>query len=87
LKDGVITGYTHAGQKIKFLPVLLQPITTLYIELGSIGVQYLKAVVPILCDAMSMISSNNKSIKQINQLAADSLVTVMKKCWPRYIYF
>lgn len=83
LTDGIITGYTHAGQKIKFLPILLQPISTLYDELGSIGVQYFKAIIPILCDSMAMISSSNEAIKKINQLAADSLSTVIKKCWPR----
>jgi hypothetical protein len=83
LKDGIITGYTHAGQKIKFLPILLLPISTLYNELGSIGVQYLKAIIPILCDGLAMISSDNTKIKEINRLAAESLVTVIKKCWPR----
>lgn len=84
LTDGIITGYQHAGQKIKFLPILLQPITILYNALGAIGVQYLKAIIPILCDSMAMISSNNKVIKEINQSAAESLITTMKKCWPRY---
>lgn len=79
-----MTGYQHAGQKIKFLPILLQPISTLYNVLGAVGVQYLKAIIPILCDSMAMISSNNKVIQGINQLAAESLITVIKKCWPRY---
>lgn len=83
LRDGIMTGHTHAGQKIKFLPVLLQPISTLYNELGVIGAQYLKAIIPILCDAMAMISSTNQKIREINQLAAESLATVLKKCWPR----
>lgn len=83
LKEGVLTGFTYAGQKIKFLPILLKHISTLYDEIGSIGVQYLKALVPTLCIAMSMISSNNPTIKEINTLAAVSLTTVVKKCWPR----
>lgn len=83
LKDGVVSGYLYAGQKILFLPVLLQPVAILYTALGSIGTQYLKAIVPILCDSMSMISSNNKAIQEINQLAAESLIVVIKKCWPR----
>ncbi|KAI7890013.1 uncharacterized protein EV154DRAFT_564793 [Mucor mucedo] len=83
LTDGIMTGYQHAGQKIKFLPILLQPIATIYDAIGAIGVQYLKAIIPILCDSMSMISSNNEIIQGINQLAAESLVTVIKKCWPR----
>ena len=83
LKEGVLTGFTYAGQKIKFLPILLKHISPLYDEIGSIGVQYLKALVPTLCTTMSMISSNNPAIKEINKLAAASLTTVIKKCWPR----
>lgn len=84
LTDGIITGYMHAGQKIKFLPILLQPISKLHDELGSISVQYLKAIVPMLCDSMAMPSNSNKNITEINELAIDSLSTVMKRCWPRY---
>lgn len=84
LTDGIMTGYQHAGQKIKFLPILLQPITVIYNEIGALGVQYLKAIIPILCDSISMISSNNKAIQEINRLAVESLITVIKKCWPRY---
>ncbi|CEP11213.1 hypothetical protein [Parasitella parasitica] len=82
LKDGILTGFRYAGQKIKFLPILLKPIPTLYNELGSFGVQYLKALMPALCAAMSMTSSHNPIIKEINQLAATSLIAIIKKCWP-----
>ncbi|KAI8083430.1 hypothetical protein BDF21DRAFT_337688 [Thamnidium elegans] len=51
--------------------------------MGSIGVQYLKAIIPMLCDSMSMIPSNNKAIQGINLAAAESLIVVIKKCWPR----
>lgn len=83
LKDGIVTGYLYAGQKILFLPILLKPIVTVYNQLGSIGVQYLKAIIPMLCDSMVMISSNNKVIQGINLVAAESLIVVIKKCWPR----
>lgn len=83
LTDGIITGYMHAGQKIKFLPILLGPISKLHDELGSVSVQYLKAIIPILCDSMAMPSNNNKDIREINELAVDSLSTVIKQCWPR----
>lgn len=83
LKDGIVTGYLYAGQKILFLPILLRPIVTLYNQLGSIGVQYLKAIIPMLCDSMAMISSDNKVIQGINLTAAESLIVVIKKCWPR----
>ncbi|GAA5809097.1 hypothetical protein MFLAVUS_002500 [Mucor flavus] len=83
LKDGIVTGYLYAGQKILFLPILLKPIVTLYNQLGSIGVQYLKAIIPMLCDSMAMISSNNRVIQGINLAATESLIVVIKKCWPR----
>ncbi|KAI8641358.1 hypothetical protein BD408DRAFT_346280 [Parasitella parasitica] len=82
LKEGILAGFRYAGQKIKFLPILLRHIPTLYDELGSIGVQYLKALVPALCSAMAMPSNHNPIIKEINQLAATSLVALIKKCWP-----
>ncbi|KAL7312154.1 hypothetical protein PS15m_007952 [Mucor circinelloides] len=82
-KDGILTGFSYAGQKIRFLPILLKHIPELYDEMGSVGVQYLKALIPALDAAMSMISSNNPKIKEINQLAALSLITVIKTCWPR----
>jgi hypothetical protein len=85
LKDGIITSFIYAGQKILFLPILLKPLLVLYEELGAIGIQYLKAIVPTVCDALAMISVNdNPKIREINQLAANVLITVIKKCWPRY---
>ncbi|KAI7903912.1 uncharacterized protein BX663DRAFT_505671 [Cokeromyces recurvatus] len=83
LKDGIVTGFIYAGEKIKFLPVLIKPISVLYEELGIIGVQYLKAIVPILCDSISMYSGHNPAIKEINLMAAQSLIIIIKKCWPR----
>lgn len=85
LKDGIITSFIYAGQKITFLPILLKPISALYEELGAIGVQYLRAIVPTVCDSLAMIPVNNSpKIREINQLAANTLVAVIQKCWPRY---
>ncbi|KAL9559956.1 hypothetical protein MBANPS3_000176 [Mucor bainieri] len=86
-KDGIITGFSYAGQKIKFLPILLTHMPTLYHAMGPIGVQYLKAVIPALCAALSMTSSNNPKIRDINQLAALSLIAVVKTCWPRIPHY
>ncbi|KAF1796877.1 hypothetical protein FB192DRAFT_1452449 [Mucor lusitanicus] len=86
-KDGIMTGFSYAGQKIKFLPILLTHIPQLYMAMGSIGVQYLKALIPELCAALSMTSSNNPKIRDINRLAALSLMAVIKTCWPRIPHY
>ncbi|RCI04824.1 hypothetical protein CU098_012694 [Rhizopus stolonifer] len=86
LTEGVLTGFSYAGQKIKFLPILIVPIGTLYQALGILGVQYLKALVPVLTDALCMVSSHPK-LKQIHVLAAHALRVVIKTCWPRIPYY
>jgi hypothetical protein len=42
LLDGVLVGFTYAGQKIAFMLILLPQIPILYHELASVGVSYLK---------------------------------------------
>jgi hypothetical protein len=42
LLDGVLMGFTYAGQKIAFMLILLPQIPILYNELKSVGVPYLK---------------------------------------------
>lgn len=83
LKEGVINGFIYAGQKFEFLPILLEPLPVLHQELGIISVQYLKAILPVVCEALAMTSSKNPVVKNINTLAANALITIIKKCWPR----
>ncbi|KAG1293831.1 hypothetical protein G6F66_005749 [Rhizopus arrhizus] len=86
LIDGIATGLLHAGEKIQFLPILLEPIPALFDGLGVVGVQYLKMIIPPLCESVSRPASNPK-MKKISVLAANGLRTVMKVCWPRiYAY-
>lgn len=82
LIDGIATGLLHAGEKIQFLPILLEPIPALFDGLGVVGVQYLKMIIPPLCESVSRPASNPK-MKKISVLAANGLRTVMKVCWPR----
>ncbi|CAO3609595.1 unnamed protein product [Mucor fragilis] len=86
-KEGILTGFSYAGQKITFLPILLKHIPQLYSAMGSIGVQYLKALIPELCTALSMTSSSNPTMRDINQLAALALTAVIKVCWPRIPHY
>ncbi|KAK4511742.1 uncharacterized protein ATC70_007286 [Mucor velutinosus] len=86
-KDGIMAGFLYAGQKISFLPILLTHIPRLYNAMGAIGVQYLKALIPELCAALSMTLSNNPKIRDIHRLAALSLIAVIKTCWPRIPHY
>ncbi|KAI9482915.1 MAG: hypothetical protein EXX96DRAFT_477003 [Benjaminiella poitrasii] len=40
-------------------------------------------MVPVICDAMSLSPTYNPSVKEINVLAAKTLTTIIKICWPR----
>ncbi|KAI8886217.1 hypothetical protein K501DRAFT_331343 [Backusella circina FSU 941] len=83
LLDGVLLGFTYAGQKIAFMLILLPQIPILYNELGSVGVSYLKSIIPILCVSLAMTPGNNPKMEEMNRLAGEALGVVIKKCWPR----
>ncbi|KAI8335674.1 hypothetical protein EDC96DRAFT_548171 [Choanephora cucurbitarum] len=82
LREGVLTGFLYAGQKIKFLPILMEPIATLYQEIGIVGVQYLKALIPTLCQTLNISGQ-----KPLHSLALQSLVAIMRTCWPRIPFY
>ncbi|KAI9282189.1 hypothetical protein BY458DRAFT_497454 [Sporodiniella umbellata] len=82
MTDGIATGLLHAGQKIRFLSVLLPQIPIIMNGLGLASVQYLKAVIPPLCDSMAM-QPTNTDMKSLSKTAADSLRVVIQVCWPR----
>ncbi|KAG1450285.1 hypothetical protein G6F56_008396 [Rhizopus delemar] len=84
LIDGIATGLLHAGRKIQTLLVLLKPIPILFHGLSSVGVQYLKVVIPPLCESISIQSNNNNpDMKILITIAADGLLAVIQECWPR----
>ncbi|CAO3704003.1 unnamed protein product [Rhizopus stolonifer] len=84
LIDGIATGLLHAGRKIQTLLVLLKHIPVLFHGLGSVGVQYLKVVIPPLCESISIQSNNNNpDMKLLITIAVDGLVAVIQECWPR----
>ncbi|KAF7724532.1 hypothetical protein EC973_000909 [Apophysomyces ossiformis] len=90
LIDGVMKGLIYAAHKINCLSVLVQPIEQIYLELGSVGVRYLKTIVPALCQLLSISPSSfteNEHVIRHNALAVRTLNTVIKECWPRITYY
>ncbi|CEI96995.1 hypothetical protein RMCBS344292_11138 [Rhizopus microsporus] len=84
MTEGILTGLLHAGEKIRFLPILLQPIPRLFEELGASSVQYLKGIIPSLCQSLSTVPYNDSlEMRRINKLAAHGLIAVIRECWPR----
>ncbi|KAI8374827.1 hypothetical protein BD560DRAFT_393347 [Blakeslea trispora] len=82
LREGVLTGFLYAGQKRKFLPILLAPIARIYQAIGILGVQYLKALIPTLCQTLTLSKD-----KAIHSLALDGLGAIMQACWPRMSHY
>ncbi|KAJ8663483.1 hypothetical protein O0I10_000725 [Lichtheimia ornata] len=79
--NGVILGFQSAATKTRHLEALLRPVSRLYMELGPLGVYYLKPTIGAIAEALGM------SIYELNKIALESLQTVMHTCWPRITRF
>ncbi|KAI9319067.1 hypothetical protein BX666DRAFT_1922879 [Dichotomocladium elegans] len=74
---GVILGFETSGAKVGHLQALLQPVKRLYNGLGPLGIRYLKATLPSICDALGLYS------QKTNMAALDALQGAIQVCWPR----
>ncbi|CAO3587316.1 unnamed protein product [Absidia cylindrospora] len=77
MMDGVVPGLTFAGNKPKFLLVLLEAIDGLTTELGVLLIRYLKVSLFGICNGLCSIDTN------INQVALISLEHVIQQTSPR----
>ncbi|KAI9492788.1 hypothetical protein BDB00DRAFT_826436 [Zychaea mexicana] len=75
--NGILLGLKLGNYTVTLREILLEQLSRVYLELGVLGVQYLKVTIAALCDALTVPAV------QLNRVALKSLQTLIHVCWPR----
>ncbi|KAI7862161.1 hypothetical protein BDF14DRAFT_1859375 [Spinellus fusiger] len=90
LTEGVLVGAQYAGHRPAVLLILLTPLPAIYHAIGIAGVRYLKQVLSMVCQGLSVLhnaKSASESLLLLNEKAAECLACLLEQCWPRIPFY